>query len=102
MQNNPRHPNTPASVGGFLAAIKAWAQHLEEDGADRAAPDSETARIFGQLLAENPEFEDIFHRHLGNCCTEDPEEALKCVYAFLNAVAETTRPGNFRSQRWRW
>jgi hypothetical protein len=31
--------------------------------------------------------------------TGNPDEAMHCVYAFFNAVAETTRPGAFRSAR---
>lgn len=85
-------------VNGFLDALKKWIERVESSKPDHALPHSETARIFGNLLSEDREFQAIFRANLDHCGNPKPENAMNCVYAFLNSIADATGAG-FRADR---
>jgi hypothetical protein len=83
-------------VAKFLEAIKAWVTTVEAHKPDYATLEAQKLKIFGKLLADDREFHQLFRQHLDGCSNDRPEDAINCVYAFFNAVADTTRPGRFR------
>jgi hypothetical protein len=84
--------NHPAHVAGFIEAIKSWVHSIEAQKPDYAKAEAEKLHIFGRLLAEDHEFHELFSRNLDRCLNSKPEDAMHCVYAFFNAVADATRP----------
>ena len=92
----------PLPVGGFLDAIKGWIDTVEQQRPDHARIESEKLNIFGRLLSEDGEFKELFRHNLDHCSEQNPEHAIKCVYAFFNTVAETTRPNRFRAKSGGW
>jgi hypothetical protein len=89
--------NQSVPVTGFLDAIKSWVQTVEEHKPDFSTVHAAKLQIFGKLLAEDNQFERIFKGHLDGCSGNNAQQAMDCVYAFFKAVADTTRPGMFRS-----
>jgi hypothetical protein len=82
----------PVPLVGILDAIKVWVQTVEDHKPDHSRLASEKLKVFGKFLAEDREFHSIFHQNLNGCSNDSPEAALECVYAFFNAVADTTSP----------
>ena len=64
------------------------------DKQDRGKAEVEKLKIFGKLLADDPEFGKIFRCNLDGCPEINPNKAMNCVYAFFNAITDASRPGN--------
>ncbi len=84
-------------VEGLLEALDSWVECVQNDKPDLARTDAERLHIFGRLLAEDREFQELFRCNLSPCVEREPGRALQCMFAFMIAVAETTRPGAFRA-----
>ncbi len=76
------------TVTTFARVVRSWAEAIERADLDQARFYCDQVKAISLLLAMDPSYKSLFIHYAKECDSGDPEQAARCVHAFVNAVTE--------------